>query len=210
MGAQLAIEAIAYANTVGLDYAPRCLLNWMALRAIDDSSATPERPARMSYMSRAELGVGIGRFMPDREPGPDAPVEERRQWEADERAVARAVAALKAVHAIEEANKPRNGWTAKYRITLGRRSTSSFPRAKVTVAATTKGDANHHPRTDGKRHPRTDVERHPSRRSTSPRGDAQRDPKEEQEEPENQKDNITGVHTSRVPVENSEQERKSA
>lgn len=155
MGAQLVLEAIAYSNTANIDYAPRCLLLWMAVRALDDASATPDRPARLSFMSRAQLGVGMGKFMPDREPGPDASAEEHRKWNADQRAIGRAVESLKASGAIVEVERGRNGWNATYLIDLGRRSASTFPTLSVHLPA---------PASTAKRRPSSDAERRPSRR----------------------------------------------
>jgi hypothetical protein len=118
MGATLALQAVGFANLAKLNPTARCVLNYMALRALDDASATPQTPSRRSFMRRSELGLAIGRFMPDSEPGPDAPIEERRQWNADDQAIWRALYCLKAAGAIKERRKARTGWTVEYEIIL--------------------------------------------------------------------------------------------
>lgn len=123
MGAKLAMAAIGYANATGISMTPRALLLWMALRALDDDSPTGQT-SRRSFMRRSELGVGIGRMMPDREPGPDASAEARSQWNADDQAVGRALRELKRSGAIAEVGSAHNGRVSEFEICLG-----SYPQA---------------------------------------------------------------------------------
>jgi hypothetical protein len=129
MGARLALEAFAFANMANLQSArpkaklalaptARVLLVYMALRALDDDSPSGQK-ARRSFMRRSELGLAIGRFMPDREPPESADVALRRSWEADDQAIKRALRELKAVGAIREIRPARAGRTAEFEITLG-------------------------------------------------------------------------------------------
>jgi hypothetical protein len=129
MGARLALEAFAFANMANLQSArpkaklalaptARALLVYMALRALDDDSPSGQK-ARRSFMRRSELGLAIGRFMPDREPPESADVALRRSWEADDQAIKRALRELKAVGAIREIRPARAGRTAEFEITLG-------------------------------------------------------------------------------------------
>lgn len=127
MGAKLALEAVAYCNLKRIDPVPRCLLMYMALRALDDASGSPDRPARLSFLRRSELGLALGRFMPDRKPHKDAPEIERRQWEKDDQAIIRALRALKRAGAIREVSAGRNGRTVEYEISLGIDQSLSVP-----------------------------------------------------------------------------------
>lgn len=127
MGASLALEAIGFSNQSQIPYAPRCLLIWMALRALDDASARAERPARRSFLRRSELALGLGRFMPDTAPGTDASEEIRLAWDADDQAVVRALRALKNAGAIRQVAAGRNGRTVEYEIHLGNEGSLSVP-----------------------------------------------------------------------------------
>lgn len=185
MGANLALEASAYCNLRRIKPVPRCVLVYMALRSKDDASGTPEYPARRSFLSRAQLGLAIGRFMPDREPGPDAPVEERRQWDADDQAIIRALRALKTAGAIREVASARPGRTVEYELCLGR--------GEVT-----------------KRPPQGDAERHPRGTFFDSESDAHRPPKEQEEKSgEVGGRNYAGRASHLQPVDNSD-ERRSA
>lgn len=126
MGANLALEAVAYCNTKQIEATPRVLLMWMALRALDDDSARPGSPARRSFMRRQELAVGLGRMMPDRKPREDD-VEALRAWDADDQAVTRCLRRLKVANAIEEVGRAHNGRTVEYEINLGRPSSLTVP-----------------------------------------------------------------------------------
>ncbi|GAA4147115.1 hypothetical protein GCM10023068_22120 [Leifsonia shinshuensis] len=185
MGATLALEASAYCNLHQIDPVPRCVLVYMALRSLDDASGAAERPARRSYLSRAQLGLAIGRFMPDREPPPDAPLEQRRQWDADNKAIVRALRTLKAAHAIREVASARPGRTVEFEICLGRGA-------------------------DAQRHPSGDAHRPPRGTLTVPETDAHRPPKENEEKSgEVGGRNSAGRAPHFQPVDNSD-ERKSA
>lgn len=129
VGARLALEAFAFANMANLRSArpkaklalaptARVLLVYMALRALDEDSPSGQQ-ARRSFMRRSELGLAIGRFMPDREPPATADGGLRRAWEADDQAIKRALRELKAVGAIRELRPARAGRTAEFEITLG-------------------------------------------------------------------------------------------
>lgn len=128
MGARLALEAFAFANManlrstrpnakLALSPTARVLLVYMALRALDEDSSSSQR-ARRSFMRRSELGLAIGRFMPDHEPPPSADDSLRRSWEADDEAIKRALRQLKAVGAIRQIRPARAGRTAEFEITL--------------------------------------------------------------------------------------------
>lgn len=117
MGAQLALAAFGFANTADLKPVARILLVFMALRALDADSETGQK-ARRSFMKRSELGVAIGRMMPDREPGPAASLEERKAWDADDQAVTRALRALKAAGAIREVGSAYTGRTTEFEVCL--------------------------------------------------------------------------------------------
>ncbi len=161
MGASLALEAVGYCNQMGIAPVPRNLLLFMALRALDDQSGSPAQPARRSFMRRAELGVGIGRTMADRQPAADAPEAERLAWDADDKAIVRALRSLREADAIREVSHGHNGRTSEYVINLGQ---SQFGGIRWE---------------DRKRHPSKDTNRHPTGHPASPNGDSQRHPKED-------------------------------
>ena len=160
MGAQLALEAIGYSNTKAIPPVPRNLLLFMSLRALDDQSGSTSQHARRSFMRRSELGVGIGKTMADRQPSTDAPRSERLAWEADDKAIVRALRALRQADAIREYSPGHNGRTSEYVINLGR---------------TDLGGSRYE---DRKRHPSQDTDRHPTGHEVSPNGDINRHPKE--------------------------------
>lgn len=152
MGARLALEAFAFANManlrsprpnakLALPPTARVLLVYMALRALDEDSPSGQQ-ARRSFMKRSELGLAIGRFMPDREPPLSADEGLRRAWEADDQAVKRALRELKAVGAIREIRPARAGRTAEFELTLGlpaRGTDSRVPRGTEADGAAQTG-----------------------------------------------------------------------
>jgi len=124
MGAQLALQAHAFANTANLSTVPRLLLWWMATRALDEDSTSGQR-ARRSFMARPELAFGLGRMMADRQPSADAPKADRDEWERHDQAVKRALTELKRAGAITLVRAGHSGRSSEYEITLRRPAAST-------------------------------------------------------------------------------------
>lgn len=132
MGAQLALAAFGFANLADLKPVARALLVFMALRALDDGTGKG-KPERRSFMKRSQLAVGIGRMMPDREPGPDASAEAHQAWDADDQAVSRALRSLKTTGAIREVAPAHAGRTSEYEICLDLASRKNSRTGSQTV-----------------------------------------------------------------------------
>ena len=117
MGARLALEAFSFCNARNVPPVARAVLVYMALRALDEPSASGQ-PARRSFLRRSELGLAIGRMMPDREPPADAPIEQRREWDAADQAIVRALRLLKKEQGIREVAAGRAGRTVEYELVM--------------------------------------------------------------------------------------------
>lgn len=140
MGYQLSEAAIEFAAAVGLGHQPARLLFVMAHRARD----TDAKPVYFAGREDCALALGISPAVIAEREGIPLDRAQKRAWET----VARAIATLREVGAIEVADQARRGSTAVYRLTyIGMGSTQSNPQGKLPtqpIAEAPKGTGSAH------------------------------------------------------------------